>query len=245
MFSPVNHFEPIQLIQIEKNFQIFSIDNMSLTIILTFLFLNFFLIYTLSHKPIFLNKSIYFIERFFYTFLSYFNEKPFIIYRGLIPFYMTLFLSLATFNLITLIIPLFYPLATQFFITFYLSGLIIGNAFLILIYRYRGLVWYGFTVNSNVEIISIFLFFNEIFSFIMRFFSLGGRLALNMFSGHLLLFLITNVSFHLYNHFGFTFWLISLPLVLFIHILELFVAVLQAYVFTYLSIYYFREASGL
>lgn len=53
-----------------------------------------------------------------------------------------------------------------------------------------------------LELISIFLFFNEVFSFVMRIFSLSGRLALNMFSGHMLLFLITNVSFHLLNHFG-------------------------------------------
>jgi F-type H+-transporting ATPase subunit a len=119
-----------------------------------------------------------------------------------------------------------------------------GTAFFILVYRYNGLIWYAFTVNSDYEIISVFLFFLEIFSFVMRIFSLSGRLALNMFSGHMLLFLITNVSFHLYNQYGFTSWAIFIPLVIFIHTLELFVAVLQAYVFTYLSIYYFREAIG-
>jgi len=243
-FSPLNHFEPIQIFTVQRGVNVFSFDNMTLTILLTFIMMNGLLFFAVYSKPFFPNKLQMAFDYLIATIYPIFNEKPFKTYRGLIPFFLCLFLTLAFFNLLTIFIPLFYPIATQFFITFYLSGLVMGSVFLILVYRYRGFVWYAFTVNSDNEIISVFLFFIEIFSFSMRVFSLSARLSLNMFSGHMLLFLITNVNFHLYNQFGFTSWLVFFPVTAFIHILETFVAVLQAYVFTYLSIYYFREAIG-
>jgi len=243
-FSPLNHFQPIQMFTFEFNDMIFSLDNITFTILLTFGLLHAIMFFSLYHKPFFTTKLNFFMDYLIATLYPIFNEKPFKVYRDLIPFFLSLFLTLSFFNLMTIFIPLFYPIATQFFITFYLAGIVMGAVFFILVYRYRGFVWYAFTVNSDNEIISVFLFFNEIFSFFMRIFSLSGRLALNMFSGHMLLFLITNVSFHVYNHAGFVSWVLYFPLVAFIHILESFVAVLQAYVFTYLSIYYFREAIG-
>jgi len=243
-FSPLNHFEPIQIFTISINNKIFSFDSMTFTIILTFALLNGLMVFAIYRKPFFPSKLQITMEYLIASLYPIFTEKPFKTYRALSPFFLTLFMSLSFFNLLTILIPLFYPIAVQFYITFYLGGLVMGAVFFILVYRYRGFVWYAFTVNSDNEIISVFLFFIEIFSFTMRIFSLSGRLALNMFSGHMLLFLITNVSLHVHNLYGFTSWLVTIPLVAFIHILETFVAVLQAYVFTYLSIYYFREAIG-
>jgi F-type H+-transporting ATPase subunit a len=243
-FSPLNHFEPIQIFTLSSPWGLFSIDSITFTIITVFVLFNLILFFSVYQKPFFISKLNNIINNLISNIFPSFNEKPFRTNRGLIPFFITIFLSLSFFNLITLFIPLFYPIAVQFFITFYLAGLVLGSVFLTLLYRYKGLIWYAFTVNSEYEIIAAFLFFIEIFSFVMRIFSLSGRLSLNMFSGHMLLFLITNASFHLYNMLGFTSFLIYLPLVIFIHILETFVAVLQAYVFTYLSIYYFKEAIG-
>jgi F-type H+-transporting ATPase subunit a len=81
----------------------------------------------------------------------------------------------------------------------------------------------------------------EIFSYIIRMFSLAIRLGANIMAGHTLIFIISNFTFLLYK---INFWVIFLGvLIIFIvMLLELCVAFLQAYVFLILTLIYFNDS---
>ena len=132
-------------------------------------------------------------SKIFFLFLS---EKPFIKFIvDLIPFFLILFLSIAFFNLITLLIPLFYPIAIHFFISFYFSGFNYGYCFFNSCLRYRVLFGWLLLLILDYELIGIFYFLLKYFLFLYAYFSFSRSFILNMFSGHMLSFLITNVSF--------------------------------------------------
>ncbi len=126
-FSPLNHFEPIQIFILNSPWGFFSIDSIAFTIIIVFILFNLILFFSVYQKPFFFSKLNIAITSLISNIFPSFNEKPFRTNRGLIPFFLTIFLSLSFFNLITLFIPLFYPIAVQFFITFYLAGLVLDS----------------------------------------------------------------------------------------------------------------------
>jgi F-type H+-transporting ATPase subunit a len=78
----------------------------------------------------------------------------------------------------------------------------------------------------------------ELFSYLIRAFSLAIRLSANIMAGHTLVFIIS--SFLLKLSFTLLFFLTSLLLLVFM--LELGVAFLQAYVFTILFTIYLRDS---
>jgi len=86
-----------------------------------------------------------------------------------------------------------------------------------------------------------FLVLIEVISFISRPFSLGIRLFANMMSGHTLLVILSGFTVAILN---FQIFLGILPLVLITCIvgLEMFIAGLQAYVFTVLVCIYIKES---
>jgi len=83
----------------------------------------------------------------------------------------------------------------------------------------------------------------EIISYFMRFFSLAIRLFANMVSGHILIKILISASWSLLSLVsGVSFFAIAISgLCLVIFVLELFIAFLQAYVFTFLSAVYLSE----
>ena len=79
-------------------------------------------------------------------------------------------------------------------------------------------------------------------SFISRILSLSIRLFANMMSGHTLLYIIAYFCVYVFINFG-TFFVLPLGFLIFIFIcLEFFIAGLQAYVFTVLSVIYIKDA---
>jgi len=89
-----------------------------------------------------------------------------------------------------------------------------------------------------------FLIIIEIISYIIRVFSLAIRLAANITSGHVLMFTIAGFAVKLFklNWFAAIFAGI---LLLFVFVLELGVAFLQAYVFITLVCIYFNDSLNL
>lgn len=80
----------------------------------------------------------------------------------------------------------------------------------------------------------------EIFSYIIRTFSLAIRLVANIMAGHTLFFIVSNFFFFIVQ-LNFLFALFIFIILIFILILELGVAFLQAYVFSILILIYFRD----
>ena len=83
----------------------------------------------------------------------------------------------------------------------------------------------------------------EIFSYIIRMFSLAIRLVANIMAGHTLIYIISSFSLMIFNLNAF-FLIIGISLICIIMLLELGVACLQAYVFTILVLIYINDIYG-
>jgi len=92
-FSPLNHFEPIQIGIFQIGKSIFSFDSISFTILLTFALLHGFVFFSLYHKPFFPSKLNVIFDYLIATLYPIFNEKPFKTYRSLIPFFFIYFFN--------------------------------------------------------------------------------------------------------------------------------------------------------
>ena len=83
----------------------------------------------------------------------------------------------------------------------------------------------------------------ELFSYIIRMFSLAIRLVANIMAGHTLIFILSTFTL-LITSMNFFFLFIGIGLILVIMLLELGVAGLQAYVFTILTLIYINDIYG-
>ena len=88
----------------------------------------------------------------------------------------------------------------------------------------------------------------EFVSFLVRPFSLGLRPFIAMFAGHMLLDVFGNFvvqSLNSHSAGGIGIWLLSIPFIMFVSMIELLVAAIQAYVFAILTSLYISEAVNL
>jgi F-type H+-transporting ATPase subunit a len=88
----------------------------------------------------------------------------------------------------------------------------------------------------------------EFVSFLVRPFSLGLRPFIAMFAGHVLLDVFGNFvvqSLNAHSAGGFGIWLLSMCFIMFVSMIELLVAAIQAYVFAILTSLYISEAVNL
>lgn len=102
----------------------------------------------------------------------------------------------------------------------------------------QGLAWFRTFFPKGVPVLlAPILIPVEIISFISKPFSLTLRLVLNMFVGHILLKIIAGYVYSL-GYFGF----VPLMIVCLLIVFELFVAILQAYIFTILTSIYLGQS---
>jgi len=161
--------------------------------------------------------------------------------KGLIyfPFYFTIFNFVLLSNLLSLI-PFGIALTSHLIIILYFSITICSSIFLI------GLIMH------NLKFLRIFipecpflllpiLILIEIFSYIIRMFSLAIRLAANILAGHTLVYIISSFILNVSKLNIFFFFFLVLPL-LAVLLLELGVAFLQAFVFTILLSIYLSDS---
>ena len=88
----------------------------------------------------------------------------------------------------------------------------------------------------------------ELISFLVRPFSLGLRPFIAMFAGHVLLDVFGNFVVQALNSHsagGIGIWLLSMAFIMFVSMIELLVAAIQAYVFAILTSLYIGEAVNL
>lgn len=234
-FDPVEQFELFFL-------TLFSdIDTEVLILFGNILFL-FILFYNLGKLNVigyFMNKLFNFYKLLFF---SFFTKKKYQIY--FYPFFF-IFLFILSSNIIGLL-PYTYTLTSLFLLTFFLAFVTIGSIMVIYFEQRRWKLFTHFFPVGVPSLIGFLLIVLELISYIVRLFSLSLRLFANMLSGHLLLKILLSFfwigitvsplsSIFIINIF---IWL----LIIVIFLLELVIAFLQAYVFTFLSLIYLREA---
>ena len=160
--------------------------------------------------------------------------------RKFIPFVFTLFMFILLCNLLGMI-PYTFAVTSNIVVTF---GLAIMVFFVVLIC--------GFIING-MGFLSVFLpnvmpiwlaplmILIELCAFLARPISLSIRLAANIIAGHILIKVIAGfcVSFMLFFKF------VPIPVVVILIGFEIFVAILQAYIFAILSFVYLNDAVNL
>ncbi len=153
------------------------------------------------------------------------------------PFIFTLFLFILFVNLIGLLPYSFAP-TSHIIITLGMGAFVFVGIMLIMLVKKGPVGFIKHFVPEGLPILIIpLMFVIELVSYLSRPFSLGIRLAANMAAGHTLIHVIAGFVFGL-SVFGF----LPILFLMFMTGLEIFVAILQAYVFTLLCCMYLGEA---
>jgi ATP synthase subunit 6 len=157
-------------------------------------------------------------------------------------FYYPLIINLLIFilfnNLLGLI-PYSFTSTSQIIITLLLSVSIIIGVTIIGIIKHKFKFIYLFIPKGLSIFITPIISFIEIISYLSRVISLSIRLTANMVAGHTILTIIS--SFGLYFSLSFNIFFL-IPLLLIILILEIGVAIIQAYVFAILTTTYIKDS---
>src|SRR5215470_6126490 len=175
--------------------------------------------------------------------ISQINEKKGQLY---FPFIYGLFMFILVNNLIGMV-PYSFASTSHFILTFSLSFTIVLGA-TILGFAEHGLKFFSLLVPAGCPLALLpLLVVIEFISYLTRNVSLGLRLAANVFSGHMLLNILSGFTYNIMNSGFVYFFLAFLPLALVIAIsgLELAIAFIQAQVFVVLTCSYIKDALDL
>lgn len=160
-----------------------------------------------------------------------------------LPFVLTLFIFVLLGNLLGLI-PGAFTYTSHIAVTFFLSFFIFISVTCIGIYKH-GLKFFGLFFPSGAPLwTAVILVPIEIVSYFSRPVSLGVRLFANMVVGHVLLKVMAGFVVTLGGLF-FVSGLLPLVSVMAITVLEILVAIIQAYVFAILTTVYLNDAINL
>lgn len=175
--------------------------------------------------------------------VSQINEKKGQLY---FPFIYGLFMFILVNNLIGMV-PYSFASTSHFILTFALSFTIVLGA-TILGFTEHGVKFFALLVPAGCPLALLpLLVLIEFISYLTRNVSLGLRLAANVFSGHILLNILSWFTYNIMNSGFFYFLLALLPLAFIIAFsgLELAIAFIQAYVFVVLTCSYIKDALDL
>lgn len=153
-----------------------------------------------------------------------------------LPFVMSIFVFILLANLFSLL-PFSFALTSHIINIVFLTITLISGLFLL------GCINFGFHfmklfIPESPFILLFLLIPIEIFSYIIRAFSMALRLSANIMAGHTLVFIVSGFLLKLST----VFMLVTSLILLAIFFLEFGVALLQAYVFTVLFCIYLRES---
>ena len=249
----LNHFTPLEQFDIIAILPIFKIANLYLYVTNSTVFTALTgLVLVLLLKFVHLNTRIVptkwqSILEEVYLFTKLLVEKN-IGQLGLqfFPLIFFLFSFLVLSNLIGMV-PYSFTITSHIFVTFSLSFTLFIGINIIAIKTHK-LHFLGFFLPSGVHIaLAPLLVPIELVSYIARVFSLAIRLFANMMSGHTLLKIIAGFAWTMISFGGVWYFLQLFPLMIIIAVtvLELGIAILQAYVFTILICLYLNDALNL
>ena len=247
MYNPLEQFTITPLIRIYNDWIDLTITNS--TIMLLISVLTILLITSSYNNKIIVNKWQRFVELTFKAVQDIVvsilpgksNEKY-------IPLIMNIFLFILLNNLIGLI-PYSFTTTSHMAITLTLSlSIIIGVTFIGFKKHSIGFLKLFIPSGLNkgfIRVLIPLIFLIELISYLTRIISLSVRLTANMMSGHTLLKIIANFGLQYTYFYPYIFVLIPLIILIPVVILELGVAIIQAYVFTMLTASYIKDAELL
>lgn len=226
----------------EVVFHLFYITNLDLFLFLNLFFVSIYALLALQTSTIIPNASQSKFE-FLYNFIAQtgFSHNGWKGQRHFV-FFIVLFLFILVSNFLGMV-PFSFTVTSHIFQTFALGCGVISSITILAISK-NGLGWFKFFFPSLPLVILPLFTCIEFVSYISRAFSLAIRLFANLMSGHTLLNILTGFILKIGSK-GFLSFLIALIpffLISAIILLEMVIAVLQAYVFVTLVTIYLKDA---
>lgn len=242
MLSPLEQFDVIKVINLKWIFFDFSLSNIVLPLFLINIFF-IFLFFCLKNNSTVIPTIWQYILEYWYKFvLTVLKQEAGLSGCKYFPFIFLMFNFIFLCNIISLV-PYGVALTSHFVLILYLSITICSSIFFI-----------GLLVNK-LKFLKIFIpecpfillpiiIPIELFSYVLRMFSLAIRLAANILAGHTLVYILSSFALKLFSLNVCLYVLAFVPL-FFVLILEFGVAFLQAYVFTFLVCIYLSDSLNL
>lgn len=244
LFSPIEKFDVVNLAFFNvAGFFDFSLTSMSIYLLFVFVTTIFFLAFFNFNARIFVPSFVQLCVELCVNFVFGVLDKQ-IGKKGYIyfPFVISLFFFILLSNLYG-IAPFSFAPTSHVVVTFFFSITVWFMAIFMGILE-NGIGFYKIFVPNVPAWMLPFLVVIEVISYVIRVFSLAIRLAANITSGHVLMFTVAGFVVKLFKLNWFAAIFAGL-LLLFIFVLELGVAFLQAYVFITLVCIYFNDSLNL
>ena len=238
-FSPFEQFKIFSYLQVEY----IIINDIFIFTFLIIFFIFFIFSFIIFGNNIFklnsLDSLLFDIYKFSYEFsITQLNKKG----MEYMAFFQFLFIFLASSNLLSMI-PNSTTLASYFNLVISLSLSIFLYIQLFVSLKHGIYLFNLFLPNGTPIALSSFILLIEFISYMFRPISLTIRIVANIFSGHILISILSTFVVVLFLNGGiffFSFFIVLILLTIII-ILELFIAVLQGYVFAVLSTTYKKD----
>jgi ATP synthase subunit 6 len=229
-------------VYIYNNKIIFLITNQLIIFLIILFIINFIIFITtfkLKYKP---NLLQYIIENIYVFTINITQENFDSKTLKYFPIIFSIFIIITNCNLIG-IIPYSYTITSQLCITL---GIAISS-YIIQLYTEikikKKYIFLRFLPTGAPLILTFFFIILEFISYISKIFSIAIRLFANIIAGHSLLFLISTFAFITLNilYYFYHFLIIYFIILSLIILLELFINILQSYVFTILCCIYIND----
>ncbi len=242
-FTPLEQFEIILLLKLFFcNYFDISISNIVIFLILVNFLILFFFYLNVMYYPKFISVKAQIVPELIYNFILNLIKQQ-TNSRGLrfFPLYFYIFLFILISNLVGLV-PYSFTITSQFAITFIIA-LSINVGLLIFGFLFHNIRFLKFFIPKGVPILLLpLIILIEIFSYLIRTFSLSVRLFCNMTAGHTLLHMITSFGVLFLNNSSYVVLIFITLLILAIYLLEFGIAFIQAYVFLILISIYLNDS---
>lgn len=248
MYSPLEQFKIVSFLRIFNNWVDLSITNSSFFLFFSLLAIISLISGSARNNKIISNKINYIFEILYTKVEEIVSDIIGKRFNNYIPFAISLFLFIAFSNLIGLV-PYSFTTTSHIIITLTMSLTIIIGITIIGFMRHS-IRFFTLFVPSGLnqgatKFILPLIVFIEIISYLSRIISLSIRLSANLTSGHTLLKILAN--FGLKYTFFYPYILLILPIgvLSLLFILEIGVSLIQAYVFTLLTLTYIKDVELL
>ena len=247
MYNPLEQFTITPLIRIYNDWIDLTISNSTIILLVSVLVIFFLLSPSSSNILVGINKWQRLIE-VLYLKIEEITTSMLPGKSKYLPLIINIFLFILLNNLIGLI-PYSFTTTSHIAITLTLSlSIIIGVTFIG--FKKHSIGFFKLFIPSGlnkgfIRILIPLIFIIELISYLTRIISLSVRLTANMMSGHTLLKIIANFGLQYTYFYPYVFLLIPLLILIPVVILELGVAIIQAYVFTMLTVSYIKDAELL
>lgn len=239
MENPLNQFKLINLVPLKFGEYDLSFTNSSLFMVLALLVISLFFILSFRASKLVPGKMQSMAEIIYNFVLDTLNTNTHGKGEKYFPFIFSLFVFILTLNLFGST-PYGFTVTSHISITFAM-GMLVFLSITIIAFAIHGLKFFSFFLPTGTPMfLAPLMIVLEFFTYMVRPVSLSIRLGANMIVGHILIFVIATfiVAMGLWGFLPISFIVIFTGF-------ELFVAVLQAYIFTILSCVYLNDAINL